>query len=153
MSAITNVIGSRTPLTVTGLSTLANVTYVASDALDLHAITSGSKAPLDVIFELEVTPGTVSGNKQAILFAIVSMDGTNYSTGPTSGTTTTDEPNLERLGSLPLATNATQQRRSFSLMRDLGFIPYSIKLVPFNDSGAAFSAAAVKYTIITGDAT
>lgn len=151
MTAQTTTIGTRTALTVTGLSALANVTYVASNALDLHNITSGSKAPLDVIIEVELTPGTVSGNKLAKVFVITSMDGTNYSTGPTSSTTTTDEQNLERLGTVPLNTNTTLQRRAFSLLRDLGFIPYALKVVIFNDSGAAFSAGAVNYTIEVGD--
>lgn len=154
MTAFTNVIGTRTAFTIT-LNSLANVTYVAATAINLNNITSGGKAPLDVVLELEITPGTVAGNKAAKLFAQVSMDGTNFSTGPTSGTTVTDEPDLYFIGALPLLTNSTLQRKGFSLLQTLGFIPWSLKPIVFNDSGAAFAASgnALNYTISTGDGT
>jgi len=157
MSAINTVIGARTAFTIT-LNLLSNGTYVAANALDLHAFfTSPNRAPLDVIIELEVTPGTVSGNKQALAFAQISMDGTNYSTGPTSGTTRTDELNLYSLGeALPLNSSSTLQRKAWSLRRsNIGFVPWAIKPVIFNDSGAPFgsSGCALYYTVISGDAT
>lgn len=127
------------------LTSLANVTYVASSAVDLSATD-----PVDVVVEVEITPGTVSGNKQAKVFVQVSLDGgTDYSTGPTSGTTTTDEPNLLFVGSLPLNTNSTIQRRSWSLMDRIGFVPAHHKLIVFNDSGAAFSSSACTATYYT----
>lgn len=94
MTTGTLVVTSKAGLSVT-LNSLASATYVAATAVDLSAV-----HPLDIIIELEVTPGTVSGNKQALVFVQESLDGTNYSTGPTSGTTTTDEPNLY-LGGTP----------------------------------------------------
>ena|SRR5690348_13458799 len=154
-TAFNTVIGTRTAFTIT-LNSLANLTYVAGTAVDFHAFfVSPNRSPLDVILELELTPGTVSGNKRAVLFAQISMDGTNYSTGPTSGTTTTDEPNLYRIGRLPLATNATLQRKAFSIVEAIGFVPWGIKPVVFNDSGAALAGSgnAVNYTVISGDGT
>ncbi len=152
-TAFGSLFGSRTAFTIT-LNSLANVTYVAATAVDLSTLVGSAAAPLDVIVELELTPGTVSGNKQALLFAQVSMDGTNFSTGPTSGTTVTDQPNLEFLGALPLLTNSTLQRRAFSVRSKLGYIPKHIKPVVFNDSGAAIASSgnALNYTIIYGDA-
>ena len=149
MATISAPLGSRTAYTVT-LTSLANSTYVASSAVDTSATD-----PLDVIVEVEVTPGTVSGNKQAKVFAQVSMNGSDYSTGPTSGTTTTDEPNLYYLGVLPLGSNSTLQRKAFSMMAAIGFVPYSHKLVVQNDSGASFagSACAAYYTMVTGSST
>jgi hypothetical protein len=139
--------GTRTAYTIS-LNSLANVTYVASSAVDLSATD-----PLDIIVEVEVTPGTVSGNKQAIVFVVASLDGTNYSTGPTSGTTVTDQPVLHRLGVLPLPTNSTLQRKQFSLASALGFVPPYHKIVVFNDSGAAFSgsACAANYSTVLGN--
>lgn len=153
MSTQTNVIGTRTAFTFSGssLTSLADATYVAGTAVDFHAIIN-SHAPLDIILTFEATPGTVGSNKQAVLFIQTSMDGTNYSTGPTSGTTVTDQPNLEPVIVLPLLTNSTQQRRERSVLAALGFIPYSLKPVVFNNAGVAFSAGAVYYTIISGDA-
>lgn len=136
------------------LDSLANVTYVAATAIDLHALVGSAALPLDVIFELAVTPGTVSGNKQALLFAKISMDGTNYGTGPESGTTVTDQPVLHFIGALPLPTSSTLQRKGFSLVAAIGFVPYSIKPIVFNDSGAAFASSghALHYTAPYGDA-
>lgn len=153
MASFTTVLGTRTAFTIT-LNSLANVTYVAATGVDFHNIT-GSKAPLDIILELEITPGTVAGNKQALLFVQISLDGTNFSTGPTSGTTVTDQPNLYRIGALPMNTNATLQRKGFSIVSALGFVPWSVKPIVFNDSGASFAGSgnACNYTIITGDAT
>jgi hypothetical protein len=139
MSTIKQVVGSFSSVTVTGLSTLASATYVQSNEVD-----NTTNQPLDLFVMLEATPGTVSGNKQAVLFA-QAMDGTNYQTGPTSGTTTTDEPNLTYIGTLPLNTNTTQQRKFFSVANAFGgILPSKIKFVIKNDCGSAFTAAALK---------
>lgn len=152
-TAFGSLFGSRTAFTIT-LDSLANVTYVAATTVDLSALVGSATAPLDIIIELELTPGTVSGNKQGLLFCQVSMDGTNFSTGPSSGTTVTDQPVLEFLGVLPLLTNSTLQRKAFSVKSKLGYIPKHIKPIVFNDSGAAIAGSGngLNYTIIYGDA-
>lgn len=149
MGAITAVWGARTDLTTTALNSLASATYVAAGAIDLT-----TPDPLDVAVEVEATPGTVSGNKQLVVFAKVSLDGTNYSTGPESGTTATDEPNLYLLGVLPLNTNSTLQRESFSVMSALGFVPPYLKIIVKNETGAALAASghAVRFAVMTGNA-
>lgn len=134
-----------TSLTITGLSSLASATYAASGAVDLSTVD-----PLDVLLDITVTPGTVSGNKQLLVFVKVSLDGTNYSTGPESGTTATDEPNLYPLGALPLNTNTTAQRGVFSVAAALGYVPPYLKVVVKNDSGAAFSAGSCQYATQAG---
>jgi hypothetical protein len=139
MSTVKQIVGTRTSLTVTGLSTLASATYVQSNDYDCT-----TNQPLDLLVELAATPGTVSGNKQAVLFATASLDGTNYSTGPTSGTTTTDEADLVYLGTLPLNTNATLQRKLFSVAAAFGgVLPAHVKFVVKNDSGAAFTTGTI----------
>jgi hypothetical protein len=146
MATISQTLGTRTAWTIT-LTSLANVTYVAATAVDMGATT-----PLDVIVEVEITPGTVSGNKQALVFVQESLDNSNFSTGPTSGTTVTDQPDLYLIGVLPLLTNSTLQRKAWSVAAALGFCPRFIKLVVFNDSGAAFSgsACAANYSTVLG---
>ncbi len=109
--------------------------------------------PLDVLIEVSATPGTTSGNRQVVVFARVSIDGTNYSTGPVSGTTATDEPNLKFLGTVPCNTNATLQRNVLSVMSSLGYIPTHLEIVIKNDTGAALAATghAVHYSTVVGD--
>lgn len=148
MGAVTEPWGSKTTITSTALNSLASAAYVSAGAIDLTATD-----PLDVAVEVEATPGTVSGNKQLLVFAKVSFDGTNYSTGPESGSTATDEPNLYQLGTLPLNSNATPQRNSFSVMSAIGFVPPYLKIVLKNETGAALAASghAVRYSLKTGN--
>ena len=147
MSTLTLQAGSRTTLTTSALNSLASATYVSAGTIDVS-----STDPVDVVVEVEATPGTVSGNKQVLVFAQVSFDNTNFSTGPTSGTTTTDEPNLRYVGAVPVQTNSTLQRNAFSVASALGYVPPYFKIIVKNDSGAALAASghAVYYTAYTG---
>lgn len=148
-------ITTRTQLSgaAAALNSLANVTYVSVGTL---TFASSSKTPLTTKIEIAVTPGTVSGNKQVIVFAQQTLDGTNFETGPTSGTTTTDELNLTYIGTIPLNTNATLQRRIFDLAAAFsGNLPYGTKIIVKNDSGAALAGSGNDvYTLDgTGDLT
>lgn len=147
MSTITAAAGSRTALTTTALDSLASATYVSAGTIDVSAVD-----PLDTVVEVAVTPGIVSGNKQVLVFAKVSMDNSTFSTGPESGTTATDEPNLKFLGAVPCGTNSTLQRQAFSVMSALGFVPPYMKIIVKNDTGAALASSghAVHYTNYTG---
>lgn len=149
MGAITTAWGSKTTLTTSALNSLASATYVNAGTIDLT-----TPDPLDVAVEVEATPGAVSGNKQLVVFAKASFDGTDFSTGPETGTTATDEPNLYLLGVLPLNTNSTQQRKAFSVISALGFVPPHLEVVIKNDSGAALAASGhmVSYALLTGNA-
>lgn len=132
--------GARTQLAgaAAAMNNLANVTYVTLGTITHN---SGGKVPLECLVELSVTPGTVAGNKQAVLFAQVSLDGAAFTSGPASGATVTDEQNLLYIGTLPLATNAALQRRVFSLaLPNGGVLPFATKLILKNDSGAALAA-------------
>lgn len=146
MATIKTHVQAPSALTVSGLSTLASATYCVSST-----ITHSTNDPLDVFVDVTVTPGTVAGNKQLLIFAQASLDGTNFSTGPTSGTTTTDEPGLYFVGTLPLNTNATAQRKVFALAAAFGgSLPIASRLVFKNDSGAAFTAGSVQVAEVWG---
>lgn len=136
MATTTLQVGSKTTLTTSALNSLASGTYVSAGTIDVSA-----SDPVDVIVEVEVTPGTVSGNKQVVVFAKTSLDNTNFTTGPESGTTTTDEPNLLFLGTVPVNTNATQQRKEFPLSALIGFVPPYTKIIIKNDSGVALASS------------
>jgi hypothetical protein len=128
-------IGTRTAL-ATAANSLADQTYLV-----LGTVTRSSDYVNDVLVEVGLTPGTVAGNKRAVLFCKTSVDGTNFTSGPESGTTATDEPNLYTLGIIPLNSNATAQRQVFSIVNALGFVPKAAKLILRNDSGAALAAS------------
>lgn len=146
MSIVKQVVGSKSALAVTGLATLANATYAVSAVKDNTA-----SQPLDLLVELSVTPGTVAGNKQAVLFAKASLDGTAYQSGPESGTTVTDEPDLTLIGVLPLNTSAAAQTKMFAVAAAFGgVLPPYLKFVVKNDSGVAFAAGTLNVSEVSG---
>ena len=106
MATIKQVVGTRTSLTTTALNSLVSGTYVSCGS-----ITHNTNQPLDVLLEVSALPGTVSGNKQLLVFAKASLDGTNQTTGPDTGTSTVNESNLFFVGVLPLNTNSHQHRQ------------------------------------------
>ena len=137
MATVKQVVGTRTSLTTSALNSLASATFVSAGT-----ITHYTNQPIDLMIEVTATPGTVSGNKELDVFAKVSLDGTNYSTGPESGTTTTDEPDLYYVGTVPLNTSSAVQTKTFSLAASLGgMLPYASKIIIKNDSGAALAAS------------
>ena len=137
MATVKQVVGTRTALTTTALNSLASATFVSAGT-----ITHNTNQPIDVMIEVTATPGTVSGNKQLLVYAKASLDGTNQTTGPETGTTVTDEPNLYFVGALPLNTNSTPQTRVFALAAAYGgVLPYASEIVLRNDSGAALNAS------------
>lgn len=135
--------GARTALLT--YSTLASATYLASSAIDL-----GATVPLDVIVESEHNAnGAPSGNTQLMLFVKLSLDGTNYGSGPESGTTATEQADLHPLGVVPSVD--TNDHRKFFSFREAGIpITRYFKLVVKNDMGVALASGAANYSVITG---
>lgn len=148
MASITAVVGTKTALTTSALNSLASATYVSAGTIDLTAAD-----PLDVLVEVAATPGTVSGNRQVVVFAKVSLDGSTWTSGPETGTTATDEPNLKFIGTVPCNTNSTQQVNTLSVVSALGFIPPHLEIVVKNDTGAALASSghSVHYAVVTGN--
>jgi hypothetical protein len=110
---------------------ILNGYYAVSPAIDIS-----TTDPVDLVIDLAITPGTVSGDKAVYVYAKVAMDGTTYSTGPEGSNVTTDESNLMYVGYLPLNTNSTLQRGSYNLRQAIGFIPPAFKIVIKNSTGA-----------------
>lgn len=139
MATVKQVLGARTSLTSSSFGTLASATYCVSSAYNCS-----TNEPLDVIVEVEcATTNTPAGNKQVVVFIKESLDGTNFRSGPESGTTTTDEPNLRFLGTIPMNTASTTQRGTFSINTSLGYCPDQFKIVCKNDLGVALTSGAV----------
>lgn len=140
MTTAKQVVGSRTSLAFTGLSTLASATYVQNTT----AYDCTTNQPLDVIVEVDITTtNTPSGNKQVVVFISESLDGTNYRSGPTSGTTTTREPNLRLLGAVPITTASQAEIGFFSILNALGYIPAKFFIIVKNDLGVALTSGTV----------
>ena len=139
-------VGARTALTVTGLSTLAAATYVASIAYNCD-----TNKPIDVVIEVAAgTTNATSGNAQLVVFIQESLDGTNFRSGPTSGTTTTDEAMLRLCGVIPLPNAGTKSGlMTFSVFNALGFVPKQFKVVLKNDMGVALTTGTVYTSEIT----
>lgn len=136
MATVKQVVGTRTALTSSALPTLASGAYATSAAKD-----NTVNQPTDLLVELSVTPGSVSGNKQAVLFALGSLDNVNFQTGANS----TDENDMTFIGTLPLNSASTKQTRIFSGVAAAfgGSLPPYIEFVVKNDSGAAFTAGTI----------
>ena len=143
MASVTQIVGARTSLTVSGLSTLTANNYATSDAFNCT-----TDDPLDVIVEVAVTPGSVSGNRQAVVFALASLDGTLYQTGNTSA----DEAVMNYVGALPLPSNTTLQRKMFSVAAAFGgVLPAYFKIVVKNDCGSTFTTGTVFTSTVIGN--
>lgn len=139
MSTIKSVCGARTSLTVTGFSTLAAATYVASNAY--NCTTNG---PLDVAVEVDIASTNVpAGNLRVLVFLSESLDGTNFRSGPTSGTTTTDEEDLLPLGQVEIPVTAVTHIKTFSIREKLGYMPQQFKIILKNDLGVALTTGTV----------
>ena len=144
MTTFTQAQGARSSAVLV-MGTLADDTFLASSTVDL-----GTGIPLDRTYEVECTPSaTPTGNKQLIVMAQLSLDGINFTSGPTSGTTATNESDLHWLGTIVCNDN-TLHRKMFSL-QGLPVARYH-KLVIKNDLGVALTSGNVYRADITGEA-
>lgn len=125
--------GSATALTVTGLNSLASGSYATSNAVD-----NTTNLYIDYLVELTVANVVEAGNFQAVVYAISSLDGTNYSDNQTSNAPYA----LKYVGMLPLNGTGPWRSGSFSVAAAFGgTIPPYFKIVILNDVGIAFAAS------------
>ena len=132
------VVGAKSALTFTPLATLASATYGVSDSYN-----AATNSPVDAIVELSAaTTNTPAGNKQLLVFAQASFDaGSTWQSGPTSGTTTTDENLLTFLGALPVNLTATTYVKAFEIASAYGgVLPPMFRIVIRNDLGVALTS-------------
>lgn len=141
MATFTQAQGARSR--ILDLGTLASGYYGVSPAVDL-----GPSIPLDVTLEVEADPnGAPTGNKQLVFFAKLSLDNVNFSSGPESGTDTTNETDLHWLGTLPC--NDTNMHRKMFSLQGLPIARY-LKIVVRNDMGVPLASGGVYRADITG---
>ena len=131
MATIALTHGSATGLTLNGVNSLANATLSSASA-DLILTTN---EPLDVLLEITLDPGTTTANKQAIIYAVSSLDTTNYSDS-------LNRENMAQIGSIYLPDTNIVRSRAFSIGSAFGgAIPNRCRIYIYNDSGAAFNSS------------
>lgn len=138
MATVKQVVGARVALPCAGMPTLASATYAVSDAYNC-----ATNQPPDVIVEASAQAVSPAGNKQLVLFLQESLDGVNFRNGPTSGTSTTEEPALKFLGTLQLPVSGVTSLATFSVLSTLGYVPAAFKVVVKNDAGVALSSGSL----------
>lgn len=142
--AVHNLLQAARTASLLSCGTLANGTYITSSAIDLSA-----DIPLFITLQAEANAnGTPSGNKQLVVFLKWSLDNTNYTSGPESGTTATEEADLHWAGSLPM--NDTNDHRKEFVVYPRGRY---MKIVCKNDCGVALTSGEVYRADFTGETT
>jgi hypothetical protein len=141
MATFTQAQGTR--IRILDLGTMASGYYGVSPAVDL-----GPNIPFDVTLEVEADPnGAPTGSKQLVLFAKLSLDNVNFSSGPESGTDATNEADLHWIGTLPC--NDTNMHRKMFSLQGLPVARY-LKLVVKNDMGVPLTSGGIYRADITG---
>lgn len=139
MTVMKQVVGARTVVASTGFDTLAAGNYVSSEVINLT-----QSSPHDLIIEVRAASlYSPSGNKQIVVFAKESLDGTVFRSGPASGSSTIDEANLKFIGVVPMNTNAPAHTATFSLVQAFGYCPNYVVVVVKNDMGGTLSFGSI----------
>lgn len=143
MSTTYQTIGTHASLTVTGLATLASATYAESDGIDCYGGSNSDCVDYEVIVTVGA-PTTPASNQQLLIWGKASADSGTYTSGPSSGTATTDEPNLGVNVALPLRSSGNKTMR-FLLAQSFfgGVLPKYAKLTFKNEAGAVLTGATV----------
>jgi hypothetical protein len=135
--------GARTS-SLLSAGTLASGTYITGSAIDL-----GADVPVMITFQAEANAnGTPSGNKQLVLFGKWSLDNTNWTSGPESGTTTTEEADLHLIGVLPMNDTNDHRKEFVCFPRGRYFKP-----IFKNDLGVALTSGELYRADWTGEGT
>lgn len=127
------------------MGTLAADTYITSSAID-----RGAAIPPHETIEVVADPnGTPANDKSVHIFAQLSLDNTNFSTGPTSGTSNTNEEDLHYIGTLKC--NDTSEHTKMMSLDHLPKTRY-MKLVALNKvgTGVALTSGSIYYVGIDG---
>jgi hypothetical protein len=123
--------GTTTSLTVTGFNALASGSLATSNAIDI----AGSINPvLDVLVEIVVAEVVEAGNKQIVVYAISSVDGTNFADN-------TKTSNLFRLGTLDITGTGPFRSQAFSVGAAYRTLPPQFKIVIYNDAGVSLAGS------------
>lgn len=116
------------------LNSLGSGAYVTGSEID-----NTTNLYLDYLVEFVIADVVEAGNKQVTIFAIDSLDGTNYSDAPSA---TKPQMNAVPVGAISLNGTGPYRSKAFSVAAAFGgVLPPKIKLVAYNDAGVALAAS------------
>ena len=116
------------------LNSLASAGYVTGNEVD-----NTTNLYLDYLAEFVIADVTEAGNKQIVIFAISSLDGTNYSDAPS---TTKPQANASFVGTISLDGTGAYRSKAMSVAAAFGgILPPKFKLVAYNDAGVSLAAS------------
>jgi hypothetical protein len=124
--------------TTTALSGTAN--GLANGAFaSLGPIDFGSNPPHECFVEVTLQPSaSVTGNQRAVIFCRSSVDGTNFSTAPSSA----ESLNAGLVGVVALPNNTARRSLAFPLSPLFGgALPPKVEIFVQNDCGVAFASS------------
>lgn len=115
------------------------------------AISNSTDLFTDVLAFLKFKTGTVSGNKQAIVYGIGSADGgTTYTdnVGGTDAAVSTQPPAAPQVGGVSALTSTTTYYVGpMSIRAGFGSMPEKWSLAVWNDGGGTFSVTATDHAM------
>lgn len=121
--------GTAASLTFSGLNSLTAGSKVVSSA-----VVNTTTLAVDFFVEITIADVTESGNKQVLVFAVESLDGTTFSD-------TGSQANEYYLGAIDL-TGTGPQTRAFPLAAAFGgLIPPQFKVAVLNDAGVTLASS------------
>jgi hypothetical protein len=127
--------------TLLDLASLAPGTFAVTPTIDF-----GASIPYDtnILVTANTATNATSAGQQVVVYMQQSPDGTTWTSGPTSGTTATNEFDLIFLGYVPMQTGGTTMLSTeiFSIRKDYPVTRYA-RIVIKNDCGLALSAGGV----------
>ena len=141
MATVKQIVGAAS--TMAGSTTALNSLASGGFSSGVGTLTFATNDPVDAFLQVQLVAGSVSGNRQAIIYGKASLDGTLFESGPGNGGvgTTTTEGNLTLIGVLPLPEAGTHVGMFSVAPAFSGSMPHSLQPIVKNDSGAAFSSA------------
>lgn len=142
-------VSAAVDMTPAGFGSLTSSGFASSATKD-----NTVNQPSDLLVEVSATAsGTPTNGLQVILYVQSSLDGTNWTTGPTNGTTTTDEMQLKYIGAVILNNPSTIQRQHFSIALAFGgVLPPYIRFIVKNDTGVTLSQGQLRVSEVSNTA-
>jgi hypothetical protein len=141
----------------TSIGTMTLTAPGSGNARESTAVDNTSGKYIDVLIRQKFVAGTVSGNKQVVIYATGSEDGTNYesiATGSDAAITLRSPESLAVAKVIPVPTSSVTYQVTYSLAQCWGgVLPRKFNVVFVDDTAGGVSAltseaTGVYYTVV-----